>query len=66
MLVYASLRFLDDSLHPLYVRTLSDRAIPARKKEQRSKHQKVLLEFGSVVCATAGAFAKTVLYDKWL
>ncbi len=35
---------------------LSGRTIPARKRRKRSKRQNVLCDFGSVVCATAGAF----------
>ncbi len=59
MLVYISLRFLDDDL---LARKLSDRTIPARKRRKRSKRQMSYAISAGLYARPQGRFAKTVLY----
>ncbi len=62
MLVYASLHVLDDNLHPVYARTLSHSAIPARKRLISFQASNVLDAKSAVLYARPqGRFAKIVL-----
>ncbi len=66
MLVYVSLRVLDDHLHPLSACTLFDRAVfPAGKRRRRAKHQTSYANSAVLYARVQGRFAKTVNLASW-